>query len=308
MGKRKKNPIIARIEYVSALAAERIFLSAPEKLAYFIAGTIADIFFFLDFKHSRRAVQHIMHTGFAANFADARSLARKNFRHMAAMMVDVVRFKTVLDSREKIVRNIGLSGSREAMDLFMKEGARQAIVVTAHYGNWEVAGIGYCCLSGRNLLTIMRQFDNPLLEKIVVEKRLGHGHSLVSKSGSLKAMLRAVKEGSSLCFIADQHAGRKEGVEIDFFGHPARAHKSPALLHMKTGLPIFVAVCERKGPLEYEIKLKDPIVFEEGRRMEDIVRLYSRHLEELISESPEQWCWSHRRWLDINRRSRGSKA
>ncbi len=303
MAKKKHIPIVYA-EFFCFTIIQNIFLLLPAKIAYRLAELISDLVFLIDFKHRRRTVSHLLHAGVSANFADAMKLGKTNFRHFAAVMVDVIRFHKDLNSEKKIIDSIDISGSKEAIELFMRKGtATQAIMVTAHYGNWEVGGPGFCCISGRKMLTVMRNFDNPFIEKAFVARRDGYGHSLVSKKGSLKALIRAIKNGNSVCFVSDQHAGGQDGVTVNFFGHPAKAHKSPVLLHLRTGVPICVSVFIRKGAMKYEMRLKEPIIFKEGKTqsIEDIVQLYTKQIEELISENPEQWLWAHRRWLDIDR-------
>ncbi|HPN85040.1 MAG TPA: lysophospholipid acyltransferase family protein [Victivallales bacterium] len=304
---KKKNTIAIYLEYFCFVFAEKALLALPAKIAYFFGQLAADTVFFLDLKHRHRAMAHLLHSGIVKNRAEARSMARKCFRHFGAVMIDIIRIPKEIHESGDLIKNISLSGSSKGIELFMTNGsARQAIVVTAHFGNWEIAGIGYCCLSGRDLLTVMRDFDNPLIGKVFMARRTGYGHKLVTKKGSLKSLIGAVRGGKSVCFIADQHAGGNDGIKLDFFGHPAKVHKSPALLHLKTGVPIFVAVCARTGPMKYEIRLRDPIMPEEGKdkSVEDVVRAYTSHLESLILENPEQWIWPHRRWLDINRKRR----
>jgi len=41
------------------------------------------------------------------------------------------------------------------------------------------------------------------------------------KRGSLDAMLARLEQGDVIVFPFDQHARPPDGVEVDFFGHPA---------------------------------------------------------------------------------------
>ena len=106
--------------------------------------------------------------------------------------------------------------------------------------------------------------------------------------------------------LADQHASTGDGVVTNFFGHPARSHSSPAKLHLKTKVPILVTVLRRTdNPLCFEFACHDPIIFEAtGNNEQDIqaiTQLYTTALEDLIRQAPEQWLWTHRRWLNLNR-------
>ncbi|HOK03636.1 MAG TPA: lysophospholipid acyltransferase family protein [Victivallales bacterium] len=301
MARKRKYFLISLAEFIPLFFIELLFSLLPMNFAYKVSEIIAKLVFFFDFKHRKRTIQHLIHAGITADLAKARILAKKNFIHFANVFVDTIKFKKVYNSKEKIIEAVKLEGNPDSIKKFLSPTAENAIVITAHYGNWEVAGIIYCAITGRKILTVMRKLDNPLMETRVIARRIGYGVQLIPKENSLRKLLKSLKNKESICIIADQHTSKSEGVEVKFFGQPARAHKSPVILHNKTLTPIFVAVCERIGHLKYKIKLKDPIIYDAKRSIEDTVQLYTSQIEELIRENPEQWCWTHRRWLNINR-------
>ena len=92
----------------------------------------------------------------------------------------------------------------------------------------------------------------------------------------------------------------------EFFGHPAMTHSSPARLHLKTGVPIMVAVLRRcPEPMTFEFVCCNPIEYtpsdDPEADVQAVTQCYTTALEGLIREAPEQWVWAHRRWKDINR-------
>jgi KDO2-lipid IV(A) lauroyltransferase len=184
------------------------------------------------------------------------------------------------------------------------------ITLTAHIGNWEFCGIAYCLLARQPMLSVMRPFDNPRIGKMILEKRTRDGHRMSDRKGALKALLGALRKGESVGLLVDQHAGSAEGVETVFFGHPARTHASPAMLHLKTGVPIVVGVLRRTGLQEppFELALADLIRYsptgDKENDIRNVTQLYTSQIESMIRETPEQWLWAHRRWLNINRKRR----
>ncbi|MCP3968556.1 MAG: lysophospholipid acyltransferase family protein [Lentisphaerae bacterium] len=183
------------------------------------------------------------------------------------------------------------------------------ILVSAHYGNWELAGTFYYKRYNYEVISVMRPFRNPLLLKLVQKLRQTNGHRSVDKNGGIRVLLKSLKQGKSIAILADQHASSSEGVESLFFSQPCRTHFSPALLHLKTGIPILVSVTRRvDNNFNFEYVLDRPIEYTPtGDKQADIkaiTQLYTTSLERLIRKQPEQWLWSHRRWLNINRKKR----
>jgi KDO2-lipid IV(A) lauroyltransferase len=118
--------------------------------------------------------------------------------------------------------------------------------------------------------------------------------------------MAALKKGYSIAIMADQNAGETEGVVVDFFGHPASTHSSPALLHLKTGVPILVLMPRRvSDDFNFEFILSAPIIHkpteDKKKDIREITQKFTSEIEKTIRLYPEQWLWAHRRWLDINR-------
>jgi KDO2-lipid IV(A) lauroyltransferase len=148
--------------------------------------------------------------------------------------------------------------------------------------------------------------SNPRLEKLFYHRIDNYDHDSCAKKGAIKSMLKALRHGDSVAVVADQHAKSAEGVEVDFFGHPARTHISPALMHLKTGCPIYPLMFRRtKDFMKFEMVLKEPIdvkpTDDKAGDIKKVTQMFTDLLEDLIRETPEQWMWMHRRWLDINR-------
>ncbi|OQA81603.1 MAG: lipid A biosynthesis lauroyl acyltransferase [Lentisphaerae bacterium ADurb.Bin242] len=152
----------------------------------------------------------------------------------------------------------------------------------------------------------MRPLENELIGNFFYSRRGTHGHTTVSKEKGIRPLLAALNAHQSIAIVSDQHASSKEGVEVTFCGHPARAHMTPALLHLKTKVPIFCLVVVRVdddfhfkltgyGPLQYT-----PTGDKEAD-IQAITRLYTGMIEKILRQYPDQWLWAHRRWLDCNR-------
>jgi len=173
------------------------------------------------------------------------------------------------------------------------------IMLTGHFGNYELLGATLCRL-GLPLVAIMRPLDNPLVNAFLVASRERTGLRLLYKKGASAAAADVLASGGTLCFIADQDAGRK-GLYVDFFGRKASTYKSIGLLAMQQRVPIIVGTATRTGrgfryridveriiqPSEWENRI-DPLLW--------ITQEFTHALENAIRRAPEQYLWVHRRW------------
>jgi KDO2-lipid IV(A) lauroyltransferase len=274
----------------------------PLRLSCFVAGKIFLLYFYYSKRHRERTISHILHSGIVSNRKSAIALAKKNYSEYAKIAVEIIRMKKMV-SENFLESNIKFTGREEDIKRFISE---PLIIVTGHLGNWEMAGLIYTLKAKRDLLSVMRPMSNPKLERFFYNRGEGCRHSSCSKDGAVRHLLKAVKSGKSIAIVSDQHASSKEGVEVEFFGQPARAHTSPSLMHLKTGLPIFViAVLRTEEPLHFEYRVLPPIEYKPtGDKEKDVravTQMYTSGLQKIIEEKPEQWLWIHRRWLNINR-------
>ena len=253
------------------------------------------------FSLRRRTSEHLLHAGIALDAKDASRRTQRVFEEFSKLVVEIVKFDQCFD-RQKI----RWSGDPDGIRLMQTQ---NIILASAHYGNWELAGPAIAECSGRPMLSIMRGFSNPLIGEVILRNRRGKMHRLIDKNApvALRSMLRAMGENQHIAVLIDQHATRNEGVETVFFGHPCRTHRTPALLHLRTGIPIIPEVTWR-APGEdfvFELRCGKPVFHTPtGDKEKDIQTICQRctsELESLIRQDPDQWLWCHRRWLDLNR-------
>ena len=137
-------------------------------------------------------------------------------------------------------------------------GDRPLIILTGHYGNWELAGYLFG-MFGFPTVSVARTLDNPYLERYLREFRERTGQSLVPKTGGFEQMVEVLEKKRALTFLADQDAGQR-GLFVDFFGQPASTHKAIALLAIEHKAPVAVGVARRIGPgFRYELRCEDVI-------------------------------------------------
>jgi KDO2-lipid IV(A) lauroyltransferase len=177
------------------------------------------------------------------------------------------------------------------------------LVLTGHFGNFEVATIAGLAnfpeMHGR--IHFVRRAIKPRWLDAMVNRRFRRaGFGVMSKRGSLDAILDRLAAGDIVVFPFDQHASPPDGIAVDFFGHPAWTFKSLAIIALATGAPVLPAAGWRESDGRHVLRFEVPLatigsdkVGEEIRRN---TRAYNAALEALVLRHPEQWFWVHRRW------------
>jgi len=176
---------------------------------------------------------------------------------------------------------------------------RPMLLVTAHYGSWELAA--YCLgLVGAHAHLVARPLDNPYLEASMREFRERTGNRVLRKNGDFGRMRQVLAAGGTLCTLADQDAGAR-GMFVEFFGRPASTHKAIAHLMQHSGACIaVVGVQNTGGLLRYALRVTDVIRPEDYAGQADatyaITRRVNAAVERLVCYDPRQYLWLHQRW------------
>ena len=275
------------------------------RVAYFISRQLFKVLYLIDKRHRTRSIQHLLHAGVAHDLAEAKVMAREAYMNFSMLLVEIFKLDQMI--KPGMIKVVGDPETIRTACKFEGNNVN-AIIVTAHYGNWELAGSCWAREFKIPMVSVFRRFGNPLIGKCILGSRQSEVHQSVPKDGGIKGMMKALREGKTIAILADQHANSKEGVETTFFGQPCRTHSSPALLHLKTGVPIIPELTRRSGNgFDFEFVVGEMIRYtptdDKEKDIRTVTQMYTSALEKLISEQPTQWMWAHRRWLNINRKS-----
>jgi len=237
-----------------------------------------------------------------------RLLAHRMWVHLFLLVIEVA--QTPRKVHETNWRHfVSLRNSDAMVRLLLSD--RPTLIITAHFGNFEVAGYVLGIL-GFPTYTVARTLDNPYLDRFVNRFRSGTGARIVPKNGGYDQIVEVLGHGEAMAFLADQYAGEK-GCWVEFFGRPASAHKAIALLALEHDAPVAIAAAPRLGrPMRFEVDVPawiDPRdTGADVGTIRDLTQWYTSRLEEAIRRAPDQYWWLHRRWKDTRKRRRKAKA
>ncbi len=226
-------------------------------------------------------------------------LAQAFYAHFVRFFIEFLRLPWMSDARRKAwIRVENMESPIRAHDK-----GKGLLLLTGHFGNWEVAtvaGIGQFS-QYKGLFHFVRRPLKPwLLNEFVTRRFKRAGFGTLAKRGSLDAILDLLAAGAIIVYVFDQHAGGREGVVVDFLGHPAGTFKSMAILAMSTGASVVPASSWREPDGTHVLRFEEPLPLIECEDASEAIRLntraYNAALERMMLRHPEQWIWMHRRW------------
>ena len=183
----------------------------------------------------------------------------------------------------------------------LRDAGRGALVLTGHFGCWELLG-GYLASGLGGLTVVTGTIHNGPVDEMVNRWRRDAGLDPVPREGDLRPLLRVLRAGGIAAVLLDQNT-RVENRTVPFCGHPAPTPVGFARLALRFGTPILPVVIGREGrghrvtsgePIDpAAFAAPDPAVAETG-----LLIACNAALEKALRRNPDEWVWFHDRWHD----------
>ena len=228
------------------------------------------------------AVRTALALSTGASGARLEQLITETFCDFAMCFSDLV--STNRQPADRLLAYIGSVTGAEAL-----EGITGGIVsVTAHVGNWELAGRLLAGRMARRTHVVVAPDEAPELERWV--RRDGGGMRFVPRNrpGISVELLAALRRGEVVALQGDRALGTRGDMYLPFLGRPAPFPLGPFLLARAAGVPVLPAFCLLDRDRRYSVRIAAPIIVRHGEEPE-AARAWVAELEGVVRERPTQW-------------------
>jgi phosphatidylinositol dimannoside acyltransferase len=270
----------------------------PRVWAYALAVLVARAAYVLA-RRARRQLEANLGVALPeASPADLRRICWLNFRNHSKAYADLMRLPT---ARVEDLRPLLSLHGMEHLEAALARG-RGVMVVSAHMGSWEVAAAIWSATIAPVSLFAEELEPRELYEWYrKTRARLGISVLPVNRTG-LKQVIQALDAQEMVVTAIDRDLFGT-GIDVDFFGRPARIPSGPAAIALRRGTPVLPVCVYRLPDDSYLAEGWPPIVAEPTGDRERDVRAVTvqlvRHLERIIRAHPEQWHMPHRIWEGV---------
>jgi len=283
-----------KAEYVLARALEKAVSAMPERAADSFGKSVGQAVYRMGVR--RDVVDENLRLAYPEkDDAWISAMTRKAFEHLGREATAIMRISR-LDPRAVIDRTVAVGW--DDMEGALSEG-RGVLLVTGHYGNWEVAAAAVAA-RGIPIAAIVRRQANRLVDERLQALRRNLGVETIYQSDAPSRVPRLLRANGVVGIVGDQDA-RRSGIFVPFFGRPASTHRGPALFALRLNAPVFSCTARRLPgrDVKYEIAGERVDVVRTGDLETDVTTLtteLAQRLERQIRQAPEQYFWFHRRW------------
>lgn len=175
------------------------------------------------------------------------------------------------------------------------------IIVLPHSGNWDASAV-WLVERGMPFTTVAERLKPESLYRRFVAFREGLGMEVVPLTGGPRSpsdiLAERLRAGRVVCLVGDRDL-TASGIEVDFFGEPARMPAGPALLAARTGAALLPADLWFEPEVGTH-RLNPPVEIPEEGSLRDRVTAATQQVADAfargIAQHPEDWHMVQRLW------------
>jgi predicted LPLAT superfamily acyltransferase len=184
----------------------------------------------------------------------------------------------------------------EAMKVFLKDGKKGIILLTAHVGSWQVAMTALRKL-GRTVHLMMRPEDNVAVKDALNIDSEKEAVRIIYTDGALGGVieaLKAINRGDIVSIMGDRTYGYASS-EAALLGGKVRFPYGAFSLAAAAQCPVAVLLSAKDGVVKYSVDVSHVINPPSGKRgnkdaeINTCVQEFARILEEYVVRYPYQW-------------------
>ncbi len=162
------------------------------------------------------------------------------------------------------------------------------VALTAHVGNWELAGRLLAHHDGRPIHVVVAAEADPAVERFLRGGRPPIIFVVRRDPTAALPLFAALRRGATVAMQGDRALGTRGDVTVRFFGAAARFPLGPFVLARATGAPVLPAFCVLGVDRRYRIEMGEPIEVVPGGERAALER-WVDVLERVVRAHPAQW-------------------
>jgi KDO2-lipid IV(A) lauroyltransferase len=294
MPRRRKSQLQQRLEYAIYRVVARALRTASDESVVRWGARLGMFARRIVRGRDRLAMRNLRRAFPEKSDAERRRILDDCWRHFGRETLDGIRTQYL--TPEEIAARCPIIHP-ELLDEGLARG-RGVLLVSAHYGGWEVGGLAVMS-HVRHVLTVTRPLDNKYLDRDLARIRERTGTAVVDRRRAARALYKGLSENAVVVLLVDQAVQPREGVVVPFLGIPAWTTDSPARMALRLGSTIVFAFCIPDG-LRHRLEFEEPIHIDQLNDGEKEPVALTGRINEVISRRiaahPELWLWMHDRW------------
>jgi predicted LPLAT superfamily acyltransferase len=201
-----------------------------------------------------------------------------------------------------------MAGAKNPFKVFHKNGemldeltaiGKGGILVSAHIGNWEVAGQGLNRLgTAFNVLMYSNEKEDvkQYMDGVMKEKKINIIAINEETKSHIIELHKAFTNNELVVMHGDRYREGAKTLSTPFFGRPAKFPAGPFIMAAKFGVPLCIVFAVKIDKHTYQFSTEKPIQVDRVRGeaqlekvCKDLLERYVIEVEKMVKAYPHQW-------------------
>lgn len=228
------------------------------------------------------------------SFTPTEDLTKEVFQRNCANLT--CSLKTYGMTPEQLSKHVTIDASADFFEAIKNETG--AILCLAHMGNWEILSKVAPLMdeTPTKFGAVYRPLDSKAADDYVAQQRKEYGCQMFSKKEGIGKLSSFIRDGGILGILADQRAGKARKNNRPFFGVDSARSKLPAVLHLRTGAPLFTVSVSSPSDGKWLIEITPLPKAENPADRESVLSTITKGYENSFSKHLTDVFWMHTYW------------
>jgi predicted LPLAT superfamily acyltransferase len=256
--------------------------------AYGFAAFII-IYYIIFVPESSRAIYHYFRRNHRFGRWKSAVMTYRNYYRFAQTLIDKIAIPS------KIARDFTYSFDDNYNNLLsILDGSKGCILMSAHAGNWDIAGKFFGDYGSR-LNIVMLDAENRRIKKLLDATTGDRNFKTIAMRDDMSHVFeigKALVNGEYVCFQSDRYMHGAPTLTLSLLGAPARFPAGPFQTAARSRTPVVFFFAMREHGRRYSFYFhpaKIDLSLSKKELADAIAAQYVRVLEEILRKYPEQW-------------------
>jgi len=264
----------------------------PLGFLYLVSDLLSFIvFYFIGYR--KKIVLSNLAIAFSQKTEKERSrIAKQFYKNFTDTLVESIK---LISADEKFIKRMFV-GNVDGLNVMAEKG-KNIQIHAMHNFNWEVVNLGVSRLLKKPFLAVYQPIANTFFEHVFTNIRSRYGTRLIPANDFKNNFIKYDNDQYLIALVADQNPGNPaKAWWLNFFGKPAPFVMGPEKAARERNTTVVFAnfFKVKRGVYSFETELitEDLSLLPEG----ELTKRYLKYIQARISERPDNYLWSHRRW------------
>jgi Kdo2-lipid IVA lauroyltransferase/acyltransferase len=266
----------------------------PLNILYLFTYLIFPILYYFPSYRRKDVATNLRNAFPEKNRDELKSIEKKFYKHLADIMIETLKLEHM---SARSMKKRFIITNPEIISRIKNEG-RDIVAICGHYNNWEWM-TSFPLFTDINCVSIYKPLEDTMFDRFMNGLRVKYGMDLTPMSNVVRSIITNRNKGipTLYAFIADQTPAKGDiKYRTRFLNQETPVFLGAEKIAAKYDMAVVFFKNQKIKRGHYHLTLE--LLFDHTRGLPEyaVTEAHVRKLEELITEKPEFWIWSHRRW------------